>query len=185
MLCANCVEYWCNKFGTMETRKYSRFPITVTSNELFLQQCVQIVPSRRVNDAQSYSMPWPWKDYYHMCSVRANLQIYKPWYPIVTMVQRNPTITAITITQITPDSKVHGANMGPIWGRQDPGGPRIGPMNFAIWDVCVEHRWIYFLVEWPSALAWIIPLQQTSPAIHLMIDRYYWYNLYRLTIINE
>ena len=22
-----------------------------------------------------------------------------------------------------PDSKVHGANLGPIWGRQDPGGP--------------------------------------------------------------
>ena len=21
-----------------------------------------------------------------------------------------------------PDSKFHGANMGPIWGRQDPGG---------------------------------------------------------------
>ena len=35
---------------------------------------------------------------------------------------------------IIPDSKVHGANMGPIWGRQDPGGPHIGPMNFAIWD---------------------------------------------------
>ena len=34
----------------------------------------------------------------------------------------------------TPDSKVHGANMGPIWGRQDPGGPHVGPMNFAIWD---------------------------------------------------
>ena len=31
-----------------------------------------------------------------------------------------------------PDSKVHGANMGPIWGRQDPGGPHIGPMNLAI-----------------------------------------------------
>ena len=29
----------------------------------------------------------------------------------------------------TPDSKVHGANMGPIWGRQDPGGPYVGPMN--------------------------------------------------------
>ena len=51
------------------------------------------------------------------------------------MVQRNPAITAITITQITPDSKVHGANMGPIWGRQDPGGPHIGPTNFVIWDV--------------------------------------------------
>ena len=39
-------------------------------------------------------------------------------------------------------AKVHGANMGPIWGRQDqvwgrqdPGGPHGGPMNFAIWDV--------------------------------------------------
>ena len=32
-----------------------------------------------------------------------------------------------------PDSKVHGANMGPIWGRQDPGGPHVGPMNFALW----------------------------------------------------
>ena len=34
-----------------------------------------------------------------------------------------------------PDSKVHGANMGPIWGQQDPGGPRVGPMNFAIWGI--------------------------------------------------
>ena len=33
----------------------------------------------------------------------------------------------------TPDIKVHGANMGPIWGRQDPGGPLVGPMNFVIW----------------------------------------------------
>ena len=29
-----------------------------------------------------------------------------------------------------PDSKVHGANMGPIWGQQDPGGPHVGPMKF-------------------------------------------------------
>ena len=31
------------------------------------------------------------------------------------------------------DSNVHGANMGPTWGRQDPGGPHVGPMNFAVW----------------------------------------------------
>ena len=37
--------------------------------------------------------------------------------------------------EATPDSKVYGANVGPIWGRQDPGGPHVGPMNFAIWDV--------------------------------------------------
>ena len=34
-----------------------------------------------------------------------------------------------------PDSKVHGANVGPIWGRQDPGGPHVGPTNLAIWKV--------------------------------------------------
>ena len=34
----------------------------------------------------------------------------------------------------SPDSKVHGTNMGPIWGRQDPGGPHVGPMNLAIRD---------------------------------------------------
>ena len=49
-------------------------------------------------------------------------------------------ITGITETysctcQCFPDSKVRVANMGPIWGRQDPGGPHVGPMNFAIW-VC-------------------------------------------------
>ena len=37
-----------------------------------------------------------------------------------------------------PDSKVHGANMGPIWGRQDPGGPHVSPVNFAIW-VALRH----------------------------------------------
>ena len=34
-----------------------------------------------------------------------------------------------------PDSKIHGANMGPIWGRQAPVGFHVGPMNFAIWVV--------------------------------------------------
>ena len=32
-----------------------------------------------------------------------------------------------------PNSKGHGANMGPIWGWQDLGGPHVGPMDFAIW----------------------------------------------------
>ena len=31
-----------------------------------------------------------------------------------------------------PDSKIHGADMGPTWGRQDPGGSHVGPMNLGI-----------------------------------------------------
>ena len=42
-------------------------------------------------------------------------------------------ITDILCIQAFPDSKVHGANVGPTWDRQDPGGPHVGPMNFAIW----------------------------------------------------
>ena len=44
-------------------------------------------------------------------------------------------INSTTVTNFTiynPESKVHGANMGPIWGRQDPDWPHVGPMNFAI-----------------------------------------------------
>ena len=60
-----------------------------------------------------------------------------------------------------PDSKVHGANMGSIWGRQNPGGPHVGPMNFVIWDrfyssctisncskqICVYFQQIYLIRE--------------------------------------
>ena len=38
------------------------------------------------------------------------------------------------LLQPYPDGKAHVANMGPIWGRQDPGGPHVGLMNFAIWE---------------------------------------------------
>ena len=50
-----------------------------------------------------------------------------------------------------PDSMIHGSNMGPIWGRQDPGGSHVGPMNFAIW-VIVNLAGNYFLNEsdWSS-----------------------------------
>ena len=54
-----------------------------------------------------------------------------------------------------PDSKVHGANMGPIWGWQDPGGPHVGPMNFAIWGWKPSGRDAYFISQqqlWHSFL---------------------------------
>ena len=43
----------------------------------------------------------------------------QPWYSLV-------------LPEESLDSKVYEANMGPIWGRQDPGGPHVGPMNVAI-----------------------------------------------------
>ena len=41
-------------------------------------------------------------------------------------------VLRVQSTFTNPDSKVHGANMGPIWGQQDPDGSHVGLMNFAI-----------------------------------------------------
>ena len=38
-----------------------------------------------------------------------------------------------------PDSKVHGANMGPTWVLSAPDGPHVGPMNLAIRG-CMNYR---------------------------------------------
>ena len=43
------------------------------------------------------------------------------------------TVSTVVDSDHCPDSKVRGANMGLIWGRHDPGGPHVGPMNFATW----------------------------------------------------
>ena len=66
---------------------------------------------------------------------------------------------------VAPDSKVHGANVGPIWGRQDPVGPHVGPMNLAIWgsfllncNSAVSFAWNFKCVldtyasTWPDSL---------------------------------
>ena len=43
-----------------------------------------------------------------------------------------PAVTAAYSN--SPDSKFHGANMGPTWVPSSPGGPHVGPMNLAIWE---------------------------------------------------
>ena len=47
------------------------------------------------------------------------------------------------MSNYNPDSKVYEADMGPIWGRQDPGGPHVGPMNLAIWECTVLRDCIH------------------------------------------
>ena len=42
-------------------------------------------------------------------------------------------------TRAYPDSKAHGANMGPTWVLSAPDGPHVGPMNLAI--RVLLHRW--------------------------------------------
>ena len=58
--------------------------------------------------------------------------------------------------------------MGPIWGRQDPGGPHVGPMNFAIWDVTVslfhflfQHLPVY--IQGTKTEVIIVPAEVLAP----------------------
>ena len=41
-----------------------------------------------------------------------------------------------------PDSKIHGANMGPAWVLSAPDGPHVGPMNLAIRESFVSSTWL-------------------------------------------
>ena len=77
----------------------------------------------------------------------------------LSTIRARPCTCHLTATFTIPDSKVHGDNMGPIWGRQDPGGPHVGPMNFAIWEYSVVRshiqapfyqHWLISIVVWMS-----------------------------------
>ena len=57
-------------------------------------------------------------------------------------------LTALTGTTIYPDSKIHGANMGPNWVLSAPDGPDVGPMNLVIRAGTLSSfssRWILYV----------------------------------------
>ena len=53
-----------------------------------------------------------------------NTRSIAPW-AILSISDNDDTNSSHQTLQSIPDSKVHGANMGPAWGRQDPGGPML------------------------------------------------------------
>ena len=65
--------------------------------------------------------------YFHLCIVTLSLDLASPvsW--------QHWAACQLDYNNGCPDSKVHGAYIETTWGRQDPGGPHVGPMNFAIW----------------------------------------------------
>ena len=69
--------------------------------------------------------------------------------PVVDIFQRSPEHILKEYASY-PDSKVYGANMGPIWVRKDPGGLHVGPMNFAIWVCLLTHR--FPQLDWESII---------------------------------
>ena len=93
-----------------------------------------------------------------------------------------PCFVRIT-TNIIPESKVHGANMGLIWGRQDPGGPR---------ELCYLGCTVVPLSYWNLTLFLkiVTTLHFTfflGPSLDIGAKVYWWfyYHLFRYWLISH
>ena len=77
----------------------------------------------------------PWGYFRALPTSYTNAHYTRKMLPTIHQSNRTVYSTRRFLAEMAPDSKVHGANMGPIRGRQEPGGPHVGPMNLAIWGL--------------------------------------------------
>ena len=83
----------------------------------------------------------------------------------------------------SPESKVHGANMGPTWVLSALVGPHVGPVNFAIWivwnneirrhhdGVCVwkiRHYWSVLEISRHNRVFFCKTIPRTDVTIHCL-----------------
>ena len=68
-------------------------------------------------------------------------QSISQWYTMWLNNKMCAEICPYPLYKPSPHSKVHGANIWSIWGRQDPGGPQVGPwillsgsIMWSFWD---------------------------------------------------
>ena len=66
--------------------------------------------------------------------------------------------------------------MGLIWGRQDPGGPHVGPMNFVIWENSTTRATQLLQRQFPLFHLYYIRLAVTQQSAALQMD-YNWLDI--------
>ena len=81
----------------------------------------------------------------------------------------------------TPDSKVHGAYMGPTWGRQDPGGPHVGLMELATRDH-VSNQYYHERIQSKKSIL-MIDMMYLLAAIFFAVRWYFMGTIYALDMI--
>ena len=85
----------------------------------------------------------------------------------------------ITLSVNIPDSKVHGANMGPTWVRSAPDGPHVGPMNLAIGDMLQSFSWFRSFLEYKLEHQIYWPQVISLHDVHLENKSLHWSAVYR------
>ena len=76
-----------------------------------------------------------WSNFHWMFYLRFQSLISQDWFRKCLSTEQ----AIIQTNNGSPDRKVYRAHMGPIWGRQDPDGPHVGPMILAIWVLLLIH----------------------------------------------
>ena len=92
-----------------------------------------------------------------MHSVESHMNVYYGFEILIMLCLSH--CCAICNTIDCPDNKVHGANMGPIWGRQDPGGPHVGPTNFTVW--LIYHGPVSHIIVWITTEIRLLSISET------------------------
>ena len=119
------------------------------SNVLFWKKCFDFQFNRRVAQmlqctcSMHHDAPFCNRNvhicahfYYEICYVCLSGEFGDLWDGSISKsVSGIPiaNVSAFILDNGCPDNKFHETNMGPIWGRQDPGGPHVGPMYLVIW----------------------------------------------------
>ena len=91
----------------------------------------------------------------------------------------------IGISWLSPDSNVHGANMGPTWVLSAPDGPHVGPTNLAIRAGQPQLRPPRLVLPFIITLlsfTFIIATQEPFMAWHICTIRPFVITYYRWTI---
>ena len=118
-------------------------------------------------------------------------QFLMDWYCSFaqTLHHSQPTIIH-SKTWTTPDSKVHGANMGPTWVLSAPDGPHVGPMNLAIRDVHYSWDALFHIGhlatgQLPEALCQdnVVSNVLSVGLVHELVRQIPWWNPCQLTSI--
>ena len=74
-----------------------------------------------------------------------------------------------------PDSKVHGANMGPTWFLSDPDGPHVRPMNLVIKLMCSAS--VVVLCFTYNAYSWWCQDMEDLSLLLALCEKIHWWPL--------
>ena len=120
------IPWICNDFDTLRCmQRFKTWSITISEPMLYHLRCCYDVLCCDVIVCSTDDLQWSvltMKILYTIC--------VSDEQHTVRDLQSSVVIRALQLP--FPDSKVHGANMGPTWVLSAPDGPHVGPMNFTI-----------------------------------------------------